>query len=295
MNEVLFLILLFIYYLIAIICSIVWLVTGRRNAIFYTVVSLFIPFAGLILALSLFLNPRHKEYDDEDIEEYDDLILTSRFVNDEEVFIPIEEVLIVNDYKTRRRSLMDVFKYNSMDYTSTLRKAVSNDDSETVHYASTIITDLQKQVSGQVLYSRNRLEAAEARGEAIPDDYLLYAEALKEYGRYGLFDESSALENKKIYDSVLQKLIFMDYDDMNIYEEHVRNLIDFGDYRDAMKVINELEIRYPENSDTIYYMLQCLHGSNNEIAFNEYLDDLYKSPKTKDSSHYGVVTFLKEA
>ena len=73
--------------------------------------------------------------------------------------VPMEEALKINDYELRRKMVMDTLKEdNTLDYLNVLKEALENEDSETSHYASSIIMLLQEKTQKQILAKEKALE-----------------------------------------------------------------------------------------------------------------------------------------
>ena len=83
--------------------------------------------------------------------------------------IPLEEALIVNSAKERRKLIMDVLNDNPKEYIEFLQKAGDNDDTEVVHYAVTAMVEISKEND----YMLQKLEIQYAKN---PDDYTVITE-----------------------------------------------------------------------------------------------------------------------
>ena len=64
---------------------------------------------------------------------------------------PINEILAMNDSKTRRSVIMDVLYDDPGGYVEQLQEASVNDDTEVVHYAVTALIELQKEFEQKLL------------------------------------------------------------------------------------------------------------------------------------------------
>ncbi len=70
--------------------------------------------------------------------------------------LPMEEVLTVSTTKDRREAMINLLKTDVSDRLGLIRKAVENEDPETVHYAASALTDIFGKFTGEV----NHLQAA---------------------------------------------------------------------------------------------------------------------------------------
>lgn len=85
--------------------------------------------------------------------------------------LPIEEVLTVSTSKDRREAVINLLKTDVSDSLGLIRKAVDNEDPETVHYAASALTDIFSKFTAEV----NRLQAvydADRTNREINEEYI---------------------------------------------------------------------------------------------------------------------------
>lgn len=68
--------------------------------------------------------------------------------------LPIEEVLTVSTAKNRREAMINLLKTDVSESMGLIRKAIDNEDPETVHYAASALTDIMSKFTAEV----NRLQ-----------------------------------------------------------------------------------------------------------------------------------------
>lgn len=142
----------------------------------------------------------------------------SKVVRDQELnIISIEEALLVNDYATRRKILIDVLKEDNPQFIDVLKIAVINEDSETSHYAVTAVIEVKRKLTNlmqklSVEYRNNpqNIEAA-----------LAYATVIKEYSRSGFLDIQSTKKYQVMYIQILQRIIESKKASEEIYIEKI--------------------------------------------------------------------------
>lgn len=117
--------------------------------------------------------------------------------------ISIEEVLLINDYTTRRRVLIDVLKEDALKYIDILKNAVLNEDSETSHYAVTAITEVKRELT--ILLQQLAVKYSEAPTD--PKIANTYADVVKEYLRSGFLDERTTRQYQILYTQILGNII----------------------------------------------------------------------------------------
>ena len=79
--------------------------------------------------------------------------------------VPISDILNLNDYDLRRKMVMTTLNADTLQYIRILKRALENADSETAHYAASIIMEVQKKMIQE-------LSQAEANYYRNPKDTL---------------------------------------------------------------------------------------------------------------------------
>lgn len=85
--------------------------------------------------------------------------------------LPIEEVLTVSTAKDRREAMINLLKTDISDSMGLIRKAIDNEDPETVHYAASALTDIMSKFTAEV----NRLQAvydADRTDREVNEEYI---------------------------------------------------------------------------------------------------------------------------
>lgn len=76
--------------------------------------------------------------------------------------VPMEEALAVSDKSSLRTLMMNVLKGDANNYLSAISKALNSDDSETAHYAASVLRDALNDFRSNVQDMYNTLEKAES-------------------------------------------------------------------------------------------------------------------------------------
>lgn len=96
--------------------------------------------------------------------------------------VPLEEALLMNTPRERRMLMHNVMRTNPMAYLDLLFLARDNEDSETVHYATSTIMELQRQLELEL----QRLREAVAQDPLNPETHKEYVRLLARYCDSGL-------------------------------------------------------------------------------------------------------------
>ncbi len=114
--------------------------------------------------------------------------------------VPLEEALLINDPHKRRTLMMNILRADPMQYLDLLLLARFNDDTETAHYATATIMELQRQFQLEL----QQRQAELARHEEDFDKHREYVGFLSRYCESGLL-EGQLLRRQRL---VLKKALY---------------------------------------------------------------------------------------
>lgn len=193
--------------------------------------------------------------------------------------IPLEDALILNDNQTRRSVMMDVLLHESSDYSNVLRMAKENADAEVVHYATTALSELNKEYD-------IRLQKLSKEYEEHPgDDSVLdlYLDTLDDYLRNELADGELLRIQRTRYTTLLKKRIAL----KGMPEDHqalVRSLMYSGEYEQAEHWLCRMEELWPEREETMRLRLRYYYELGMGRQFQSYLDAISGNGRYLSSS-----------
>jgi hypothetical protein len=171
--------------------------------------------------------------------------------------VPLEEAIMINDAKTRRKYMLETLYDDPLKYLDILLMAKNNDDVETSHYATTSISYLQR--SFQLSIQKLAVEV-----EKNPDDFELlddYIGTLANYIESGLLEEHLLRNMRLVYSNVLDRKLAKIKNDQAALIEKVRNSIALKEYVSAFEVSDLLRKHYPEDEESwIESIRVCVEG-----------------------------------
>ncbi|WP_138753878.1 hypothetical protein [Paenibacillus sinopodophylli] len=204
--------------------------------------------------------------------------------------ISIEDALIVSEHSARRRVMIDVLKQDSMNYLEVLQTAVSNEDTETSHYAVSAIMEAKRKLSLSiqelsVQYEHNKT-----------DEHLLraYAEVLKGFMRSGFLDERTSLKYKYTYVAVLNHLITHSEDAESAFAEKLNTEMELGEYLASEETCHAYIARYPLSEDAYLCLIQLYFMTKSADKLQNTIDTLKKSPLRLSNKALTMVRFWSE-
>lgn len=289
--------LLFIIYIIGSGLLLFFLTKGRWTEwLLKWVIVVFLPIIGWLLASiwpkkwlkrdeSFFESYMNSQSEDISIR-----LLTSKETvkkNEELNIVAIEEALLVSDFSTRRRVLIDILKQDAMQYIDVLKIAVINEDTETSHYAVTAVVEVKRKLTIllqklAVEYSRNPEDSQVA---------YTYAEVIKEYLRSGFIDAQSMKQYQITYIQLLDHLIQADQASEKIFIEKIEMELTVQDLAKAEQTAHHFKARYPLCEDaylqsmSIYFKARAFEKLQDELAL------LKKAPITLSNRALTIVRY----
>ncbi|MDQ0193530.1 hypothetical protein [Paenibacillus wynnii] len=204
-----------------------------------------------------------------------DLSKVSRIVDatKEVNIIPLEEALLVNDLTTRRRTMIDLLKQDATDYLEVLRLAVTNEDTETSHYAVSAIVEVKRKLN-------HSLQDLSVQYESHRDDAFFleaYAELLQNYMRSGFLDKGTMQRLKYSLAEVLENWIAADPDAFDVYGQKVQFELELGNYAAAEQVSRLFQDRFPTREEPYLALMNLYFTTRSPQQFNQALLSLKQS------------------
>ena len=153
---------------------------------------------------------------------------------------PLEDVLLLDEAKTRRKQMMELLNDNPVQYLELLRQARMNSDVEVVHYATTAMSELNKE------YDLKLQKAEKNYGDnpESPERLDEYLEVLGDYLDKALAPERIQKIQRQQYAMLLQKRQNQRPELQNGVELE-RQLLRLGEFEQAENVLKELEQKWP--------------------------------------------------
>lgn len=215
----------------------------------FIAILLFIPVFGFIAALAVELYYKIAGSKQEPIE-------ISNLTLDEDIYwkpvkvrqeetdlVPLEEAISINDTATRRKLMLESLYDNPSKYIDVLMEARRNDDIETVHYASTTISKIQRDF--QLEIQRLSVEV-----ENNPDDIALldqYIETIQQYIDCDILEDYLLNRQRLLFNEALLKRTNRAGIDKEVLIKKINNNIALGDYQAAFDDCSLLQELWPED------------------------------------------------
>lgn len=259
-------------------------------------VVLFLPVWGLILVLLVHFNIGMNNDKDNQII-VDKMKISSELyksvtVDEKKIAkttVPMEEALIINSSKERRKLILDVLNDNPKEYIEFLQKAGDNDDTEVVHYSVTAMVEISKENDEQL----HRLECEYKQN---PEDRELledYTEFLWRCLSQNMMQGQVEQINRGLFSELMNRKM-QDGGSVEDFVRVVNNELVRKNYTEAAQALDRMKLLYPQDEQSyllrIKYYAALKSGREIKEVLNEISEkEIYISTKGKE-----VIAFWKE-
>lgn len=261
--------------------SFILLKTKRMQLpLFYIVFPIALPFLGYILLWGLNRSIRKDESDlslvQGDYEEWFDVDDTQKMSRVESAYdhveeiIPLEEALVLQDKEVSRWMLMEIVSRAPAKFIDLLFLARQDEDTEVVHYATTLIAEISRQYD-------IRLQTLDKKHQENPSDYRILAEycaVLAAYLQKNLVTKRMEEVLRKDYSHLLEKKL-QQKEQLSDYVKLIENELLLKRYESVEKYLNTISQKWPQQEEI--YMLYLRYYF--ETRQGERLEELVEAIK----------------
>ncbi|MED1568636.1 hypothetical protein [Bacillus paramycoides] len=257
---------------------------------------IFLPLIGIILGLYLFkpVKPapvlQRKKEDQSTLpaeNEEDENFYQTINIESEMNIVPIQDALILNDNKTKRKLLIQSLKENSVGSTKVLEKALENEDSETSHYAATAIMEMKRKFL-------NSMRDLALQLEEHPDDVRVlsaYAEKMNQYLKSTLLDEGTYRQYQSILSDILEKLLEAGQGHKQYYIEKINCDLGLMDFDKAGYYSEKFLKDYPHEEMAYIMALKLHYIGKNPTQLQKVIMSLKNHPVRLSAEGLSIIRF----
>ncbi len=253
-------------------------VSNLRNE--YILPILLLPMFGVAIALAIDLTylwgkPGQKTVDLESLKLEDDIYWRNLKLSQEDKnIVPLEEAILIDDIKTRRKAVLLTLEDEPLKYLDILLVARNNKDVDTVHYATTQITKVQR-------FFQIEIEKYTVAIEKDPDNFELLDKAIDLYEKYiasGLLEEPLLKRSRIIYNELLDKKLALISNDKYTLIKKLRNCINLKTYASAFEISDVLRTEWPKDEIAWIEALRvCVEGQD-YVRLHKIVNELKDTP-----------------
>lgn len=163
--------------------------------------------------------------------------------------VPLEEAFLLNNAKTRRQMMLDILHKNPGQYVGMLQKAGNSNDTEVIHYATTMMMEIMTDYEKKLQECRRAYEAAPEEKETLAQ----YIQTFLEFMKSGLVTGSlMEVYSKQTVELLEQydKKFGVSYAFLYAW---IENLLYLGENKKAKKRLETAQSKYGKEEK--FYML----------------------------------------
>lgn len=195
--------------------------------------------------------------------------------------IPVEEALIINDKKSLRTAMMSIIRGETEGSLASIAMALDSDDSETAHYAASVLSDKLNgfRMNVRKLYSQIHEEPEQTGIEEQLIDYM------NEFLGQQIFTQLEQNGFVRMMAEVAESLYEKDASRLGAghYEGVCLRLLEIADFEEAEKWCIRLAEQYPQELSAYTCRLKLYFMTRNRTAFFQTLDTLKKTEVVIDN------------
>ncbi|MBQ5675650.1 MAG: hypothetical protein IIV45_11345 [Lachnospiraceae bacterium] len=296
-DEKLFIVMLIINILVTILYLVCMFLIGKmkRSTWLKALVMLICPIVGPIFVIVSYLFYVIVFWNQVDLEDviFSKERVQSKGIADEEVesnMIPLEEALAISNQEELRRLMMNVVKGKVSDSLATISLALEAEDTETSHYAASLLQERLNAFRMTVQRTSRLLQDTDEE-----EDKVRYAQKLLDY--MGPIVEQQVFNNveQKSYVQIMDMAgeIFYEKDilhmDARYYEMLCQRMIEIKDYAGAEKWCDRLKKEYPNALASYTSSLYLYFENGDKEKFFKTMEELKKSDIVLDKKTLELV------
>lgn len=267
-----------------------------QESLIRLVISLFLPLVGVLLCKMVDYFAEHNASAQMDElylgrgEMMDGLELLRPIEHDREVDkAPALDVLKMDQYGQRRQLIMETLRRDdTLDYLSILQEALSNEDRETSHYASTVIMDLQKRV-------QDGLDRCRRAWKDHPDDPACQAAYEQELYRAitsNVFDRSTMGRYRSRYEKLSEQLLAGERVEPDWFHHRIQLDLAAGDPLHASQLADRFVKEHPDSEDAVVDRIESFIRMSDRQGLDQFLARLKEMPVMLTSKSLPYIRFL---
>ena len=253
-----------------------------QKAAFAGVLSVFLPIVGPVFYV--FCAKIGSLYEDKDFADFyvsrqfkpGDLHILQRLDPETELNrVPMSEALSLAGKEYRRKMIIGLLgEEDLLQYVRILREALENEDTETSHYASVVIMELQKKILSS-------LQEKEVAYRNQPDDLEVsenWERILFEVLRSELFDDFNQRLYLSKYREISDALLEQDVPPRKDLRHRIKVEIEQKNYMLAQQICTRYLALYPDSEEAVLAQLRILIDTKDAASLHGFLRTLAERP-----------------
>jgi Zn-dependent metalloprotease len=201
---------------------------------------------------------------------------------------PLEETMAVSDKDSLRGLMMNVIRGDTQKSLAAIALALNSQDSETAHYAASVLRDELNGFRMQVQKLFKEIKSEEDNQEAVCVILIEYMNDVMEQRVFADVEQHNfVMQMEEACDILYQK--DQTKIESNYYEWICMRLMEIKEYDMMEKWAKRSMEQYPDELSSYTCMLKLYYSTQNQERFFQVLNDLKKSPIVLDNSTLDLI------
>lgn len=196
--------------------------------------------------------------------------------------IPVEEALAVSDEKNLRMAVMNIIKGDMQESLSSVALALNSDDSESAHYAASILSEKLNEFRVGVHKLYREMKEEDSESTKYEEELIAY---MNDFLKQKVFVELEQSRFVRMMEEAMELLYEKDASKISAewYESLCLHLLEDRDFVNMDKWCQRLEEQYPDELCNYTCRLKMYFTLKNREAFFQILNTLKNSNIIIDS------------
>ncbi len=279
MPERILTIVLILNLLISLILLIVMFHRDRKKAVICLAINLMLPLIGLLFSLMMLIRFKESRYEmaaGEIIRKYK--LKEMEYVDNERLqnTVPVNDALALSSEKERRTFLLGLLRKKELSsLRDSLKKALTNADTEASHYAASALMELQRE-------SYTMMMEKEKAYRTVPltyEDAISYGAAIINYLENSEVGQLESYTFRTRYEEVMKVVLtkFRKECQGRDYENYIDMLQKQGRLEEARVYAGQYLEHFPQAENSYLYGMKICYLQNDRAGFDEMLTKIGKS------------------
>ena len=295
-QEIIFLVILIVNLIITIVYLVINLFRkedNRRGCWIRAAIMLLCPITGalmLFFAFICYLLFFHKEVDLADVVFSKDRVKSYVHADEdrERNLVPVEEAIMVTDRENLRNLMLNVVRNDVHKSLATIALALDSEDSETSHYAASILQDVLNNFRANVQKIYLQMQENEEDRPQCAHTLISYMDPVL---KQRVFTEMEQKNQVDILDDVCEMLYASDAESMTAseYETVSMRLLEMSEFERGRKWCERAAQRYPNILSTYTCQLKLYYSIGDKEAFFRTFEALRQSGVVVDQETLSLI------
>ncbi len=190
----------------------------------------------------------------------------------QDITVPLEEAMIVNDKTVRRSMMLDILKQNTDDCVPLLLRARMSDDTELTHYATTAMMEIQSQYELRLhdwarSYEFNDRDVTVLKG---------YSKELIRYIESGLISGNILKIYRVQLEEVMERLVKARPEVLQYQLQYCNNLLELKEYTKLEQKLSVIKRQWPEEEKVYRLCGEYYRRTSQGEKFRKMLEKIEK-------------------